>query len=124
MTTDTVFPSLDKTQPLDVNLQHLRDQPRTALEAFGDEWAANCAGSALTEIARLQAQVTESQRQSDALLARGLDYCDKIEALQAQVDALTDSLKRIRLHCANASSYRLGQAVDSIAEHALSAVGR
>ena len=55
------------------------------LRAYADAYVA-------AEISRLQAQLAESMQQSDALLARGLEYCDKIDVLQAQVDALADAL--------------------------------
>lgn len=46
------------------------------------------AAEADAEIARLHVQLAESRQQADALFKTGMSYCDKIETLQAQVDAL------------------------------------
>lgn len=47
------------------------------------------------EIARLQAQLEESRQQTDALFKTGMHYCDKIDALKAQVDALAGALHHL-----------------------------
>lgn len=55
--TTTTARALADSQPLADNLTALRDRPAVSIAVFGEGWAGDCAGSALAEIARLQAQV-------------------------------------------------------------------